>query len=275
MDNQSRLFSELHRGGDPLILPNPWDAGTAKILVALGFKALATTSSGFAHSLGRPDGSITRDEALRHGEHIVAATTVPVSADLENCFADCPSDVSRTIQLALETGISGCSIEDYTGDNTQPLYEFGLAVERVEAAVETAHSIDPTFVVTARAENLLHGIDDLDETLRRLIAFEEVGADVLYAPGLSDIKTVELFTSTISAPLNVLAWGDFTVQSLKAAGVARISLGGRLARSSFSALIKGANQVLTEGSFDMPLELNPLGDLNKLFGNKSSIPEAK
>src|SRR5437764_10630098 len=179
-------FLELHRGDRPLLMPNPWDAGTAKLLESIGFQALATTSSGFAATLGRLDGSVARDEALAHAATIVAATELPVSADLESAFADEPDGVAETIRLAREAGLAGCSVEDHTGDDDAPIYDAELAAERVAAAVEAAHAGPERLVLTARAENHLHGRPDLADTIARLQAFQEAGADVLYAPGLHD-----------------------------------------------------------------------------------------
>ncbi len=267
-------FRRLHHEDGPLVLPNPWDIGSARILAALGFKALATTSSGFAQSLGRADGDLTRSEALQHGSQLVNATELPVSADLENGFGHSAEEVAETVSLAVETGLAGCSIEDFSAQLAQPIYETNHAIERVEAAVATAHAIDPSFVVTARSENYLHGITDLADTIARLQGFESVGADVVYAPGLASHEDVATILEQVSVPINVLAWGDFTVASLGALGVSRISLGGRFARATFGALIQAATQVLEEGTFDFPVDTRPLGDLNNLFNRSQHSEEA-
>ncbi|MFV1989972.1 MAG: isocitrate lyase/phosphoenolpyruvate mutase family protein [Acidimicrobiales bacterium] len=264
-------FKSLHHSGTPLILPNPWDIGSARVLAALGYKALATTSSGFAQTLGRADGGVTRSEALQHASQMVNATPLPVSADLENGFGDSPEMVAETVSLAVDCGLAGCSIEDYSAEEGSPgIYERNKAIERVAAAVESAHAIDPSFVVTARAENYLHGIHDLDDTLERLRAYEQVGADVLYAPALSSLEDVATVTGGISMPVNVLAWGDFTVESLSEVGVSRISLGGRWARATFACLIQAAQRTLDDGTFDISVDTSPLGNLNSLFNGYST-----
>ena len=198
-------FLALHRPGNPLLLPNPWDAGSAKLLASLGFEALATTSSGFAATLGRADGSVSRDEALAHAAAIVAATELPVSADLENCFADDPDGVAHTVSLAVETGLAGLSVEDFSGRGDSPIYDIGLAAERVAAAASAAHAGSPRLVLTARAENYLHGRPDLADTIARLQAFQAAGADVLYAPGLTSLADIRQVVSAVDRPVNVLA----------------------------------------------------------------------
>src|SRR3954470_9225279 len=194
-------FLALHRPDPPLLIPNPWDAGSAKLLASLGFKALATTSSGFAATLGRRDYNVTRDEALAHSAQIVAATDLPVSADLENAFADDPAGVAETIRLAIEAGLAGCSVEDAAGRDDDPIYDAGLAAERVAAAVEAAGD---DIVITARAENLLHG-RDLDDAIARLQSFQEAGAPVLYAPGVTDLGDIRRLVESVDRPVNVLA----------------------------------------------------------------------
>jgi 2-methylisocitrate lyase-like PEP mutase family enzyme len=180
--DKARQFLSLHRKGEPLLLPNPWDLGSARLLASLGFQALATTSSGFAASLARNDGSVSKEEAIVHAAVIVAATDLPVSADLENAFGDAPADVAETIRLAVAVGLAGASVEDFTGREDDPIYSLPAAVERVAAAAEVAHSGEVPFVFTARAENFLHGRPDLWDTIARLQAYQEAGADVLYAP---------------------------------------------------------------------------------------------
>src|SRR5690242_17475611 len=226
--DQAQRFLALHRAGEPLLMPNPWDAGSAKLLASLGFEALATTSSGFAATLGRLDGSVNREEALINSAVIVDATPdLPVSADLENAYADAPEDVAVTIRGALAAGLAGCSIEDYTGRPEDPIYDIGLAAERVAAAAEVAHSGIVRLVLTARAENFLHGRPDLDDTIARLLAYQAAGADVLYAPGLRDAEDIRRVVDSVQQPVNVLARpGAPSVAELGEIGVARISVGG-------------------------------------------------
>jgi 2-methylisocitrate lyase-like PEP mutase family enzyme len=244
-------FLELHKPGNPLLLPNPWDQGSAKLLASLGFLALATTSSGFAATLGRPDGSVSRDEALAHAAAIVAATDLPVSADLENCFADEPDGVAQTVALAVETGLAGCSVEDYTDDeNDAPCYDIGLAAERVAAAAEAAHAGPARLVLTARAENYLHGRPDLADTIARLQAYQQAGADVLYAPGLTSLADIRDVVSSVDRPVNVLALpGTPPVHELAEVGVSRVSVGGALAFAALSALIDAATELRDKGTY--------------------------
>ncbi|HEX2138320.1 MAG TPA: isocitrate lyase/phosphoenolpyruvate mutase family protein, partial [Woeseiaceae bacterium] len=225
---KAERFSALHQRTGAFVIPNPWDAGSARLLEGLGFEALATTSSGFAQSLGRLDGSVTLEEKLEHCRALSAATGIPVSADLENGFADDPATAARTIVLAAEAGVVGGSIEDWSGT---ALYEFELAVERVRAAVEAARSLDFPFTLTARAENLLRGPPDLADTIRRLQAYSEAGADVLYAPGLKTLDEVREVCRSVDKPVNVLApfLLNVTVDELASAGAKRVSIGGALA----------------------------------------------
>jgi 2-methylisocitrate lyase-like PEP mutase family enzyme len=244
-------FLELHRPGSPLLLPNPWDQGSAKLLASLGFQALATTSSGFAATLGRSDGSVSRDEALAHAAAIVAATDLPVSADLENCFADDPNGVARTVALAAETGLAGCSVEDFSGDDDdEPIYDIELAAERVAAAVEAAHSGPVRLVLTARAENYLYGRSDLADTISRLQAYQAAGADVLYAPGLTSVVDIRQLVTAVDRPVNVLAMpGTPPVSELAAAGVSRVSVGGALAFAALGALVDAATELRDKGTY--------------------------
>lgn len=246
------LFRSLHERPGSFVIPNPWDVGSARLLAHVGFEALATTSAGFAFSLGLPDGNVTRDWKLAHCREIVQATDLPVSADLEKCFADEPAGVAQTIRLAAQSGLVGCSVEDATGDPDNPIFDFDLAVERVRAAVEAAHALPFPFTLTARAENLLHGRKDMADTIRRLQAFEAVGADVLYAPGLSTLDEVREVVSAVGKPVNVLVVAsakDFTVENLTAAGVKRISVGGTLARVAYGAVLNAAQEMRDDGSF--------------------------
>ena len=247
---KARTFLDLHRPGDPLLIPNPWDLGSAKLLEAAGFAALATTSGGFAATLGRLDGSVSRDEAIEHAAAIVSAVEVPVSADLENCFADEPSGVADTVRLALDAGLAGCSVEDHRPRSDEPIYELGLAQERVAAACEAAKRGDVRLVITARAENFLHGRDDLDDTIKRLQAYQQAGADVLYAPRLTRIDDIRSVVSSVDRPVNVLALpGVPAVKELASAGVARISVGSGFANVAWGALLRAADELRSSGTF--------------------------
>jgi 2-methylisocitrate lyase-like PEP mutase family enzyme len=247
---KAKRFLELHAGPSPLLLPNPWDAGSAKLLAALGFEALATTSGGFAATLGRLDGSVTRDEALAHSAALAAATELPVSADLENGFADDPAGVAETVAAAIETGLAGCSIEDYSGDESSRIYEFELAVERIAAASEVAHEGSVHFVLTGRAENHIRGNPDLDDTIARLKAYGEAGADVLYAPGLWQIEDIRRVVAEVGRPVNVLVVpGAPSVAELAAAGVKRISVGGWFAFAAIDAAAEAARELREEGTY--------------------------
>jgi 2-methylisocitrate lyase-like PEP mutase family enzyme len=244
---RARRFLALHHGDAPLLLPNPWDAGSARVLASLGFHALATTSSGYAATLGQLDGSITRNQAIAHGADIAAATELPVSADLENGFADDPGGVAVTIGLAVEAGLAGGSIEDYSGSE---LYARDLAVERVAAAADAAHRSETRFVLTARAENHIRGNPDLADTIGRLQAFQEAGADVLYAPGLSDIADIRAVVSAVDLPVNVLAVPNTpNVAELARAGVKRISVGGAFAYVGIGAVAAAARELLEAGTY--------------------------
>jgi len=242
-------FQELHSRDTAFIIPNPWDAGSARLLEALGFEALATTSSGFAQSLGRLDGSVTLEEKAEHCRRLAAVTNIPVSADLENGFAHAPAAVAKAIQVIAETGVVGASIEDFDGSE---IYEFDLAVERIYAAAEAARGLDFPFTLTARAENLLRGVNDIDDTIRRLQAFADAGADVLYAPALKTIDEVGTVTRALSKPVNVLApfIPQCTIAALYDAGAQRISVGGALANVAIGALLNAGTEMMQTGSFD-------------------------
>jgi 2-methylisocitrate lyase-like PEP mutase family enzyme len=245
-DKASR-FLTLHRPGNPLLLPNPWDAGSAKILASLGYEALATTSSGHAATLGRLDGSVSREEAIAHAADIVAATPLPVSADLENCFADSPEGVAQTIELALGAGLAGCSIEDYGG---AAIYDIAVAKERVAAAAEASHAGGVHLVLTGRAENFIRGNPDLADTIARLQAYQEAGADVLYAPGLSTAEEIRQVVESVDLPVNVLARaGAPTVSELASLGVARISVGGHFAFAAIAGLVEAAVELRDQGTY--------------------------
>jgi 2-methylisocitrate lyase-like PEP mutase family enzyme len=250
LDGKAARFLDLHRPGRPLLMPNAWDAGSARLLATLGFEAIATTSSGFAATLGRLDGSVSREEALAHGAAVAAAVDVPVAADTENGWADDPAGVAETVSLASATGLAGCSIEDFTGRPDAPIYELGLAVERVAAAVEAAHRGPDRTVLTARAENHLHGRDDLADTITRLQAYQEAGADVLFAPGVVDLEGVRAIVSSVDRPVNVLALpGCPPVEQLAEAGVARVSVGGAFAYAALGALIDAATELRDQGTY--------------------------
>jgi 2-methylisocitrate lyase-like PEP mutase family enzyme len=240
----------LHQGPGALLFPNPWDAGIAKLLASLGFSALATTSSGFAATLGQLDGSVTRDQAIAHAATIVEATELPVSADLENGYVHEPEAVAETIELALAAGLAGCSIEDFTGDAADPIYDLGLATERIEAAAEAAHKGDVRLVLTARAENHLHGRDDLADTITRLQAYQAAGADVLYAPGLHTADTIRQVVNSVDLPVNVLALPNGpSVAELEQLGVRRISVGGAFAYAALGAVVEAGRELLDEGTY--------------------------
>jgi len=248
--DKARQFLSLHRPGKPLLLPNPWDLGSAKLLASLGFQALATTSSGFAASVGRKDGAVSREEALVHAAVIVAATELPVSADLENGYADEPAAVAETVRLGIEVGLAGGSVEDFTGRHDDPLYGHQAAAERVAAAAQVAHQGPVRFVLTARAENYLHGRPDLADTIARLQAYQEAGADVLYAPGLRDIGDIRRLVREVDRPVNVLAIGGAPpVPELAEAGVARISVGGSFAFAALGALVEAATELREAGTY--------------------------
>jgi 2-methylisocitrate lyase-like PEP mutase family enzyme len=236
-------------------------------LAGLGFEALATTSVGLANSLGRLDGQVMPNEALKHCRDLCATTELPVSADLENCFADAPEQAAETLLLAAQAGLVGGSIEDYSGNPSNPIYDFELAVERVHAAAEAAHALEFPFVLTARAENLLRGRPDLDDTIRRLQAFEAAGADVLYAPGLTTLDEVRLVTSALSKPVNVLApmLKSATVAQLADAGAKRISVGGALARAALTSLLRAGTEMRDQGSFGWASDLASSADVGKLL----------
>ncbi len=244
-------FLALHRRGSPLLQPNAWDAGSARILVTLGFEAVATTSSGFAATLGRRDGNVTRGEVLAHARQLAAAVDVPVAADTENGYADDPDGVAETVTLACATGLAGSSIEDYTKRDDDPIYDVGLATERIAAAAAAAHRGPVQLVLTARAENYLHGRQDLADTIARLQAYQEAGADVLFAPGISSLTDIRSITTSVDRPVNVLVGpGRPTVADLAAAGVARISVGGAFAFAAYSALVDAATELREAGTYD-------------------------
>ena len=267
--DKAARFRALHEGPRSFVIPNPWDAGSARVLVGLGFAALATSSGASAGMLGRRDGKVTRAEALAHARAIVEATDLPVSADLEKGFGDEPSAAAETIRLAAEVGLVGASIEDATGDPARPLYGVGQAIERVAAAVQAARSLAFPFILTARAENFIRGNPNLDDTIERLQAFERVGADVLFAPGLPDLGAVRAVCAAVSKPVNFMVGikgRSFSVAELEACGVRRISLASSLYRMAMTGLLTAAREVKDRGTFDYLDDCLATPDLNALMG---------
>ncbi len=267
---RARSFHELHERPGIFVMPNAWDAGTAKLLASLGFEALATTSLGFSSSRGRVDGtlSITREELIANCREIAEATDLPVNADLENGYADDPDEAATIIRLAADAGVVGGSIEDATGNPAKPIYDFDLAVERVAAAARVAHSLPFPFTLTARAENYLHGRPDLDDTVHRLQAFAAVGADVLYAPGLRDLETIRRVVAAVPKPVNVVmssADPEITAKQLAGVGVKRISVGGALSRLAFAAVRDAALAMRNAGTFNWVRNTLPGKDLKAIL----------
>ena len=245
-------FRALHQGPGAFVIANPWDGGSARILAGLGFAALATSSGAFAGTLGRRDGQVSRDEALAHSRDVVDAVDLPVSADLENGFGHAPSDAAETVRQAAATGLVGCSIEDATGEKDRPIYDFELAVARIAAAAQAARSLGFAFTLTARSENFVRGNPDLNDTIKRLQAFAQAGADVLMAPGLPDLASVREVCAALSKPVNFMIGirgKSFTTAELAAAGVRRISLATSLYRAAMTGLIDAASEVKDRGSF--------------------------
>jgi 2-methylisocitrate lyase-like PEP mutase family enzyme len=267
-ESPASSFRALHQRAGAFIMPNPWDVGSAKILASMGFEALATTSAGFAHSQGLKDGGVDTGTMLKHCRAIVAATPLPVSADLEKGFGDAPDAVAETVRQAAEAGLAGCSIEDFSGDPKQPIFDFALAVERIEAAVEAARALGRDFVLTARAENLLHGREVLDDTIKRLQEFDKAGADVLYAPGLRDLAQIRTVCASVSKPVNLLMGlpgADFGMAELAEAGVKRISIGSGLARLAYGGVIRAAKEMLDRGRFTFADEMAGFAEIEGHF----------
>jgi 2-methylisocitrate lyase-like PEP mutase family enzyme len=247
---KAQRFLALHHEDTPLLIPNPWDRGSAKLLASIGFSALATTSSGLAATFGQLDGSMTRDQALANAAEIAGAVDVPVSADLENCYADDPAGVAETVRLAVQAGLAGCSIEDYSGRLDEPIYDRALAAERVAAAADAAHSGPVHLVLTARAENFLRGNPDLADTIARLQSYSEAGADVLYAPRVATLAELRELVSSVDRPVNVLALpGVPSVAELAEIGVKRISVGGAFAYVALGALAQAGRELLEQGTY--------------------------
>ena len=269
-DQKYKAFQSLHERPGAFVIPNPWNAGTARILTALGFEALATTSAGYAFAVGRRDSAagLTRVEILENAKAIVEATHLPVSADLEDGFGSSPEMCVATIRLASDIGLVGGSIEDATGDPNDPIHGFQLAVERVAAAATAAHECP--FMLTARAENFLHGRPDLDDTIRRLQSFAEAGADVLYAPGLPSLEAIRAVCASVSKPVNVVMGlkGDtFSVEELAAVGVKRISVGGAFARAALGAFVRAAREVKDKGTFTFAADAIPHAEAKGYMAN--------
>ncbi len=264
---KANQFRSLHQRAGAFVIPNPYDAGTARLLAHLGFEALATTSAGFAFSRGRPDGGVTREETMEHARLIVDATDLPVSADLEGGFGDAPKETAETIKQAAQAGLVGGSIEDSTGRKDDPIYAHELAVERVRAAVEMARSLPFPFTLTARSENFLWGRPDLADTIRRLQAFQEAGADVLYAPGLKTREEITTLVRAVDRPINVLAGipGTPDVAALTAIGVKRISVGGALARAALGSFLAAAREIKEKGTFGFTETAAPMREINAIF----------
>jgi 2-methylisocitrate lyase-like PEP mutase family enzyme len=264
---KAEAFRALHARPGAFIIPNPWDAGTAKLLAAMGFEGLATTSLGLANTLGST--TVSLDAIIENCRMIAEATDLPVNADLEHCGADDPKAAAKAIARAAEAGVVGGSIEDSTGDPSNPIYDFSLAVERVQAAVEASRALPFPFTLTARAENLLHGRNDLDDTIKRLQAFEAVGADVLYSPGVRDIDTIRTVVSSVGKPFNlVMGFADptLTLPQLSEAGVKRISVGGAMERYALAAFLKCAREMKDQGAFTFVREMAPIGEIRAAFG---------
>lgn len=267
---KAAAFRALHERPGVFVIPNPWDAGTARLLAALGFEALATTSLGVANMLGRPDASVSRAEVIANARTIAEATDLPVSVDLENCFAHEPKAAAEAIRLAFEAGAVGGSIEDFTGDRENPIYDLDLSVARVRAAVAVARSLPVPFVLTARAENLIRGRNDMADTIRRLQAYEEAGADVLYAPGLRTVAEVHQVASAVKRPVNVVTgWldPDITVAQIGEAGGKRISVGGLLSRLALAHVIHASRAMKEQGSFAWMREVLPFADTSRLLAD--------
>jgi 2-methylisocitrate lyase-like PEP mutase family enzyme len=264
-------FVQLHAGPATFVIPNPWDAGTARILQAIGFDALTTTSAGLAFALGKRDGvrEVTRDEALANAKAIADAVDLPVAADLENGYGDTPDAVAATVRLAgTEAGLVGGSIEDASGDAARPIYDIGQASERIAAAAEAARALPAPFVLVGRAENFLHGRPDLDDTIRRLQAYETAGADALYAPGLTTLEQIRTVCSAVTKPVNVLmglASGSFSAAELAGAGVRRISVGAALSRAALTAFVSAAREMKTGGTFRFAEKLLTFAEVDRLI----------
>ncbi len=252
MSGAGEAFRALHDAPELFVTPNPWDIGSARILAAMGFKALATTSAGMAYGLGVCEGEVTRPQQIEHLRLLVDATPLPVSADLEKGFGDTPDSVAETIRVVSETGLAGGSIEDFTGNLSAPIFDIGLAAERIAAAAEACRHLPEDFVLTARAEGLCYGHTDLNEIITRLQAYEAAGADVLYAPGLNDLASIRMVCEAVSKPVNVvmgMPGTTFLIEELAQAGVKRVSVGSAFFRVAYGAMIASAREIVEEGAF--------------------------
>jgi len=265
---KAAAFRALHERPGAFIIPNPWEAGTARLLTAAGFEALATTSLGLANMFGRADSTVSRAEVIANCREIAEATDLPINADLENCFAHEPAAAAETIRLAAEAGVVGGSIEDYSGDQTNPIYDFDLAVARVRAAAQVAHALPVPFLLTARAENLLRGRNDMADTIRRLQAFAAAGADMLYAPGLRNLDEVRAVVRAVNRPVNVVTGfldPDITLAQLSEAGAKRVSVGGALSRLALATFLKAAQAMHKQGSFAWMRDMIGIAELQKML----------
>lgn len=262
-------FRALHEQRAAFLIPNPWDVGSAKLLAHLGFHALATTSAGYAFSIGKRDNAVGRDAMIRHVAEIAAATDLPVSADLENGFGDAPDHVAETFRLGAAAGLVGASVEDATGHAEHPIYDHELAVDRVRAAVAAARALPYTFTVTARCENFLVGRPDLDDTIARLLAYQQAGADVLYAPGLAKLEDITAVVRAVDRPVNVLMGqltNPLTLTDMSAAGVKRVSVGGALCRAAYGEVLRAATEMQTHGTFSFADRAISHRDVSAMFG---------
>jgi 2-methylisocitrate lyase-like PEP mutase family enzyme len=269
---KGQIFRELHQREQAFIIPNPWDIGSARLLASSGFEALATTSVGYAFSVGRQDHEIERDEMIAHATVMSAATDLPLSADLENGYGDDPVTVAETVRMAAGAGLSGCSIEDSTNHSDDPIYGFEFAVERIQAAVGVARSLSFPFMLTARSENYLHGRKDLNDTIRRLQAFQEAGADVLYAPGMTSMDDIATLVKSVDRPVNVLAGMQgvhFDLAELSRVGVRRVSVGGALTRVALGAFLRAAREMKQHGTFTFVDEPVSSGEISNLLREES------
>ncbi len=268
-EQKAEAFRALHQRDGAFIIPNPWDVGTARLLAHLGFEALATTSAGYAFSVGRQDNAIGRDETMEHARAIVSSTDLPVSADLENAFGDDPETVAETFRLAAATGLAGGSVEDATGRPDDPIYDHELAVERVRAAVEVTRALPFPFMLTARAENYLVGRRDIKDTIKRLQSYQEAGADVLYAPGLTSRDDIAAVVSSVDRPVNVvmgLQGVQLSLAELSEIGVKRVSVGSALSRAALGAFLRAGREMREHGTFTFAAEAVSYREISTLFG---------
>jgi 2-methylisocitrate lyase-like PEP mutase family enzyme len=265
---KGRAFRALHERDHAFIIPNPWDVGSARLLALAGFEALATTSAGYAFSVGKTDNNIGRDEMVAHVASIAHATNLPVNADLENGYGDLPEQAAETIRLAALAGACGGSIEDASGNADHPIYDMAHAADRIRAAAETVRALPFTFTLTARAENYLHGRVDLNDTIKRLQAYQEAGANVLYAPGLASKEDISAVVSSVNRPVNLLAGlqnAPLTLADLSALGVKRVSIGSVLSRTAYGAVIRAANEMRERGAFTFADQAISFRDLTAMF----------